>query len=88
MADGKNNYKDTLNLPKTGFDMRAGLLTKEPALQAKFEIIVKTFLYRPPLVCQPGIVGPLFFFHTIARSFPCIRPGFPGLKAQMSNRNF
>lgn len=36
MADGKNNYKDTLNLPKTDFDMRAGLLTKEPALQAKW----------------------------------------------------
>ncbi len=25
------NYKDTLNLPKTTFDMRAGLLQKEPA---------------------------------------------------------
>ena len=29
-------YKDTLNLPQTAFDMRAGLLTKEPAIQAKW----------------------------------------------------
>ena len=32
----KNKYKDTLNLPKTGFDMRAGLLKKEPDLQARW----------------------------------------------------
>jgi len=32
----KNTYKDTLNLPKTSFDMRAGLLKKEPALQEKW----------------------------------------------------
>ncbi len=32
----KNNYKDTLNLPSTTFDMRAGLLKKEPAIQAKW----------------------------------------------------
>ena len=29
----KNNYKHTLNLPQTPFDMRAGLLKKEPAIQ-------------------------------------------------------
>ena len=29
--DGANSYKDTLNLPRTDFDMRAGLLSKEPA---------------------------------------------------------
>ena len=28
--DGKVNYKDTINLPRTQFDMRAGLLEKEP----------------------------------------------------------
>ncbi len=33
----KNVYKETLNLPQTGFDMRAGLLAKEPALQAKWK---------------------------------------------------
>ena len=33
-ANGKTSYKDTLNLPKTDFDMRAGLLKKEPAIQA------------------------------------------------------
>ena len=36
MADKKKNYKETLNLPKTRFDMRAGLLEKEPAIQAKW----------------------------------------------------
>ena len=35
MPDSKN-YKDTLNLPKTSFDMRAGLLDKEPEIQAKW----------------------------------------------------
>ena len=32
----KNKYKETLNLPATGFDMRAGLLKKEPAFQARW----------------------------------------------------
>jgi len=38
MADGNQNksYKDTLNLPRTDFDMRAGLLKKEPAAQARW----------------------------------------------------
>ena len=34
--DNKSNYKDSLNLPSTTFDMRAGLLKKEPAIQAKW----------------------------------------------------
>jgi isoleucyl-tRNA synthetase len=33
----KNNYKDTLNLPKTSFDMKAGLLAKEPAIQKQWQ---------------------------------------------------
>ncbi len=36
MSDEKKTYKDTLNLPKTDFDMRAGLLAKEPAIQARW----------------------------------------------------
>ncbi|MBN1555474.1 MAG: isoleucine--tRNA ligase, partial [Phycisphaerae bacterium] len=32
----KKSYKDTLNLPNTTFDMRAGLLQKEPAYQARW----------------------------------------------------
>ena len=36
MSDEKKNYKNTLNLPKTDFDMRAGLLKKEPAIQARW----------------------------------------------------
>ncbi len=37
MTDKKKSYKDTLNLPDTSFDMRANLLQKEPAIQAKWE---------------------------------------------------
>ncbi|MFP3937777.1 MAG: isoleucine--tRNA ligase [Phycisphaerae bacterium] len=36
MSKGSNTYKDTLNLPRTDFDMRAKLLEKEPAIQAKW----------------------------------------------------
>ncbi len=36
MNEKKKNYKDTLNLPNTDFDMRAGLLKKEPAMQARW----------------------------------------------------
>jgi isoleucyl-tRNA synthetase len=34
--DDKNPYKDTLNLPSTRFDMKANLVTKEPALQQRW----------------------------------------------------
>ena len=38
MSDSaKTSYKDTLNLPKTSFDMKASLLAKEPAIQAKWK---------------------------------------------------
>ena len=30
------NYKDTLNLPKTTFSMKANLLEKEPAMLKKW----------------------------------------------------
>ncbi len=33
----KKKYKQTLNLPKTDFDMKAGLLQKEPLLQEKWD---------------------------------------------------
>ena len=33
MAKEQSKYKETLNLPRTSFDMRAGLLKKEPAIQ-------------------------------------------------------
>ena len=35
-AKNKNPYKDTLNLPQTDFDMRAGLLKKEPLIQQQW----------------------------------------------------
>lgn len=39
MPDKKINYKDTLNLPKTGFPMKANLQQKEPEIQKKWENI-------------------------------------------------
>jgi len=33
----RNTYKDTLNLPVTGFDMRAGLIKKEPSIQDRWK---------------------------------------------------
>ncbi len=54
------SYKDTLNLPRTGFDMRAGLLTKEPALQARwreqclYEKILDAGRGRPKFVLHDG----------------------------------
>ncbi|RKY27833.1 MAG: isoleucine--tRNA ligase [Planctomycetota bacterium] len=42
-TDKKKLYKDTLNLPKTTFDMRANLLQKEPAIQARWR---ETKLYE------------------------------------------
>ena len=33
----KTTYKDTLNLPLTDFDMRAGLIRKEPAIQDRWK---------------------------------------------------
>ena len=35
-TDKEKSYRDTLNLPQTRFDMRAGLLKKEPAIQARW----------------------------------------------------
>lgn len=35
--DDKVNYKDTLNLPRTSFKMRAGLARKEPAILKKWD---------------------------------------------------
>jgi isoleucyl-tRNA synthetase len=32
-----SSYKDTLNLPKTDFPMKAGLTAREPEILAKWE---------------------------------------------------
>ncbi|RPI64719.1 MAG: isoleucine--tRNA ligase, partial [Planctomycetaceae bacterium] len=37
MSEAKSGYKDTLNLPKTAFDMKANLLNKEPAMQERWK---------------------------------------------------
>ena len=58
MSDDKKKYKDTLNLPKTDFDMRAGLLQKEPAIQAKWR---REKLYDQIRQARQG--GPRFILH-------------------------
>ncbi len=37
MSEDKNVYKDSLNLPKTSFDMKAGLVAKEPLIQQRWK---------------------------------------------------
>ncbi len=54
----KDRYRDTLQLPKTPFSMRAGLLTKEPELQARWAAMG---LYER-LRSKPHPAGP-FVFH-------------------------
>ncbi len=57
-GDGKNVYKDTLNLPQTDFEMKAGLLVKEPAMQEKWR---KEDLYGQIRKARAG--GPRFILH-------------------------
>ncbi len=54
----KDRYRETLQLPKTSFSMRAGLLRKEPELQAKW---AEMDLYHK-IIEQPHPEGP-FVFH-------------------------
>ncbi len=54
----KDRYRETLHLPKTAFSMRAGLLTKEPRFQQRWEAID---LYRRQQE-QPHPAG-AFVFH-------------------------
>jgi isoleucyl-tRNA synthetase len=58
MADEKATYKDTLNLPKTAFDMRAGLLKKEPEIQAAWR---REKLYEQVRASREGC--PRFILH-------------------------
>jgi isoleucyl-tRNA synthetase len=56
--DGKNVYKDTLNLPKTSFDMKANLLAKEPAMQKRWK---EENLYQRIRDARNG--APIFVLH-------------------------
>ncbi|MDP6544990.1 MAG: isoleucine--tRNA ligase [Phycisphaerae bacterium] len=58
MSNDKKTYKDTLNLPKTDFDMRAGLVKKEPLLQAKW---AEEGLYEQIREAREG--APRFILH-------------------------
>ena len=55
---GKSSYKDTLNLPKTSFDMKANLLAKEPAIQERWR---KEDLYAQIRDARRG--APRFILH-------------------------
>jgi len=52
------NYKDTLNLPKTDFPMKAGLAAREPEILARWE---REGLYRQIQEARAG--RPLFVLH-------------------------
>ena len=54
----KKSYKDTLNLPKTGFAMKANLVQNEPASQKRW---AQTDLYQGLRKARAG--APLFAFH-------------------------
>jgi len=58
MSDDKKSYKDTLNLPKTDFDMRAGLVKKEPVFQQKWD---SDGLYEK--IREARIGSPRFILH-------------------------
>ena len=58
MSNDKKSYKKTLNLPKTKFDMRAGLVQKEPVLQAKW---AEENLYQQIREARAG--APRFILH-------------------------
>lgn len=58
MNEKKKNYKDTLNLPNTAFDMRAGLLKKEPDIQTRWS---QTDIYGQIRKARAG--GPRFILH-------------------------
>jgi len=53
-----SNYKDTLNLPKTDFPMKAGLTTREPEMLARWE---QAGLYQQ--IQQARKDAPLFVLH-------------------------
>ncbi len=53
-----NNYRETLNLPKTSFAMRAGLVQKEPRLLAKWR---EQGLYQR--IQQRAVGRPSFILH-------------------------
>lgn len=53
-----SSYKDTLNLPKTGFPMKAGLTTREPEILAKWE---SEYLYER--IQEARKDAPLYVMH-------------------------
>ena len=52
------NYKETLNLPKTDFPMKANLITREPEILAKWQ---NAGLYRQ--IQERRKDAPLFVLH-------------------------
>ena len=59
MNEKKTNYKDTLNLPKTSFPMRAGLPQKEPIMLKKWE---KEELYKT-IIAERESSGKKYILH-------------------------
>ena len=58
-----NDFNNTLNLPKTSFSMRAGLMKKEPQILAKWE---ENKLYEKLMKQNEG--KPLYVLHDTKQS--------------------
>ena len=58
MSDKKKGYRDTLNLPKTGFAMKANLTQREPQQRKAWE---KRDIYNEILAAREGL--PLYLLH-------------------------
>jgi isoleucyl-tRNA synthetase len=58
MSDNKKSYKDTLNLPQTGFAMKANLTQREPLLRKDWD---KQDIYNRILAAREG--APLYTLH-------------------------
>jgi isoleucyl-tRNA synthetase len=56
----KKNYKDTLNLPRTRFDMRANLAQNEPLSQKRWDA---EGLYNAVLAAREAESAPPYYFH-------------------------
>jgi isoleucyl-tRNA synthetase len=60
MSDAAPNYKDTVNLPKTDFPMKADLVTREPQRMEKWE---QSGLYRRIQQRRKAAGAPKFILH-------------------------
>ena len=68
MAKEKNNFNETINLPKTDFPMRAGLPKREPDMlkrwdeQDIYHVALKKSEGKPASICTTALRSPTAIF--------------------------